>query len=73
MAATAHTKREFHVVRFTDIIAAMRYALVDTFFAVGDCIIERLAGRPMGGSFSEPATLVDLGRSIAKFYESTAL
>jgi hypothetical protein len=27
----------------------------------------------MGGSFSEPATLVDLGRSIAKFYASTAL
>ena len=73
MAASAHTKREFHVVKFRDIIAAMRYALADIYFAVGDCIIERLTGHPMGGSFSEPATLVDLGRSIKQFDKSAEL
>jgi hypothetical protein len=72
-AAAKETKKDFHVIRFCDIISAMRYCLSDRFFAVGEHIIERTTGHPMGGSFSEPATLVDLGRSIANFYASAEI
>ena len=47
----------------------MHYAANDNLCALGTLIIERVAGWPMGGSFSEPATLVDLGEDIFSLYD----
>ena len=39
----------------------MRYALADDCFLLGEHVIRRKLGHTMCGSFSEPATLNDLG------------
>ena len=49
----------------------MSYEQRDNFFIVGNEILQRETGHPMGGSFSEPATCVDLGVSIMEFYADT--
>lgn len=45
---------------FDNILRALKYALKDDLFSVGPHVLQRIRGHPMGGSFSEPATLVDL-------------
>ena len=57
---------------FDEILTGVHYAASDRYFVLGDEIIERLDGWPMGGSFSEPATLIDLGHDVAKFHLSAA-
>ena len=64
------TQSGFSVCTFKDIIRCMRYALSDNLFSVGTHIFSRLKGHPMGGSFSELTTLVDLGASVARCYRS---
>ena len=46
----------------------MDYVSKDHHFTVGGVVLKRLRGWPMGGSLSEPATLVDLGESIQDAY-----
>eukprot|EP00969_Alexandrium_andersonii_P334489 14781897-Alexandrium_andersonii.AAC.1 len=38
--------------------------------AVGDALVHRSTGWPMGGSHSEPATLVDSGAFVHKLHTS---
>lgn len=56
------------MLRLVDILAALDYALQDRYFTVGMEVIERKTGHPMRGSFSEPATCIDLGVSISNLY-----
>ena len=43
---------------------------VTPFFAFGDAVFNRTRGWPMGGTFSEPVTLVDLGSCVHRLYTS---
>ncbi len=36
----------------------------DDMFLVGDVVVQRLGGWPMGASLSEPCTMVDMNTSI---------
>ena len=51
-------------------ISAFEYAISDEFFMVGNHVAQRLHGYPQGGSFSEPATLIDLGLDNYRFISS---
>eukprot|EP00969_Alexandrium_andersonii_P142576 6304354-Alexandrium_andersonii.AAC.1 len=48
-------------VTFADVEAGFAYAVEDSLMAVGDALVHRSTGWPMGGSHSEPAALVDSG------------
>ena len=37
---------------------------------LGECVLERKRGRPQGGTYSEPATMVDLGYDCKRFVDS---
>jgi hypothetical protein len=52
--------RNFHIVEFADIRRFMNMVYGDRYFMVGPLVIRRKTGWPMGGSLSEPGTLVDL-------------
>ena len=54
-------------------LAGIHYASKNKLFLVGTEVIERLTGWPMGGSFSEPATLVDLGEAIRQLHEDVSV
>jgi len=62
------SKMESRVVPFANIVAGINYASKDKLFCVGETVFSRDRGWPMGGSFSEPATLLDLGTDVHKFY-----
>ena len=49
---------------FPHIRKAIALAAEDKLFLLGDTVLERTRSWPMGGSFSEPAKLVDLGESV---------
>jgi hypothetical protein len=67
---TQQKSRDYNVVPFTDIEAGMACASRDNFFRLDELLIWRKKGWPMGGSFSEPATLVDLGEDVFWLYNS---
>lgn len=60
--------KQYVMVTFEDILQCMDFACSDTLFLLGDLVLERTRGYPMGGSFSEPATLVDLGEDTFCLY-----
>ena len=56
------------MVPFRSIMQALNFVALDRFVRVGDSVVERIRGWPMGGSLSEPATLVDLGEATRQLY-----
>ena len=54
----------FHVLSFVHILEALEFIRRDKYFAVGTTVVKRFGGWPMGGSFSEPGTLVDLNEEL---------
>ena len=67
-----HSKHESRLVPFCDIVSGISYASKDKLFCVGDTVFSRNRGWPMGGSYSEPSTLLDLGTDVHKFYTDTS-
>jgi len=57
----------FRVCLLSEIKGALKYACKDDYFAVGEHIVKRQHGWPQGGSFSEPATMIDLGTDSIGF------
>jgi len=55
--------RTHQTCSFKSIRRCIQLAASDRLFILGDSVVERVRGWPMGGSFSEPATLVDLGQA----------
>jgi len=58
----------YRVVPFDDIRCFLFLATTGNHFCVGKEVIERLQGYPMGGSLSEPATLVDLQYDLRRVW-----
>eukprot|EP00969_Alexandrium_andersonii_P000636 27270-Alexandrium_andersonii.AAC.1 len=52
------------VITFKEIENAFLYATHDTEMVLGTTTVALQGGWPTGGSLSEPATLVDLGRHV---------
>ena len=50
-------------ISFQSIRQCMNFALNDQLSFIGDIVMFRHTGWPMGGSFSEPGTLIDLSES----------
>ena len=53
---------------FQDIMRGMEFAAADRYCLLGQSVVGRAAGWPMGGPMSEPTTLVDLGEPIYHAY-----
>ena len=70
--ASKPVSKQFRICKFEDIIAAMSFCALDSSFFVGDVLVQRRQGYAMGSSFSEPATLVDLGECIYRLYTDPA-
>ena len=60
------------VVTFDEIAAGFDYARYDDGMLVGDLPVRRKTGWPMGGSHSEPATLVDSGTFVSRIHRDEA-
>ena len=56
------------IVTFEEILQAFTFVLKEDSFLLGNYRIRRLTGYPMGGSFSEPATLIDLQDDVRQLY-----
>ena len=61
------------VVTFDDINRGFDYAVAEKGMALGPLVVERRTGWPMGGSHSEPATLVDAGAFVHKLHHDPAV
>ena len=68
----AKTKQS-KLVSFDTIRTAVAYVAHDCYFLLGDTVVERIRGHPMGGSFSEPLTLLDLGERVYRMHNSIQL
>ena len=51
-----------------DVLSAMRFCAGDRWFVVGDQVVERERGWPMGGPVSSPCTSLDLETAICRYY-----
>ena len=62
----ADRKSNIHheVISFDRINQYLQFLLEDRHFLVGDVVVKRLSGWPMGGPFSEPGTLIDLQHDV---------
>ena len=58
------------VLSFDDIRCTLDFIGKERYFTVGDVIMKRRGGWPMGGSFSEPGTLVDLNEELRRIDDS---
>ena len=68
-------KRHSHshqTISFHEIKSCLKFAQHDIFFRVGDKIVCRKRGWPMGGALGEPSTLVDLQESIRLLCDKSA-
>ena len=63
----------YRIAPFTTILKAVEMAAQDKLMSLGNCIVKRVRGWPMGGSLSEPATLADLGHDVHYLYTSTSV
>ena len=54
----------FSVVSFERIVQALNVVWQDRYFSVGQSVLRRREGWPMGGSLSEPGTLVDMSETV---------
>ena len=59
------------VVPFSVIRDTLSFIYHDRYFTVGSLVMKRKGGWPMGGSFSEPGTLVDLSEEIRLLDENS--
>ena len=59
---------DFRVISFEDILRSLAFAGQDVHCLRGEYVVKRTQGWPMGGSMSEPATLVDLGEDTRRLY-----
>ena len=57
------------IVEFSEIRSAFEYAARDCGMLVGNLVVYRATGWPMGGSHSEPATLLDSGLCASRVYK----
>ncbi len=55
------------LLRLDEIRDAVTYGVADKFFVLGDTVLERNRGLPMGGSLSEPLLLIDAGWHVNTF------
>ena len=62
--STKSTDQASQVVAFSTIRNTLKFILHDRYFSVGSVVMRRKGGWPMGGSFSEPGTLVDLNEEL---------
>ena len=56
-----------------DVLAALRFCAGDKWFVIGDQVVERSRGWPMGGPVSAPCTSLDLETAIERFYANPAV
>lgn len=61
------------VALFKDIMDALQLASKDTLFSIGNEVLERTSGWPMGGAMSEAITLIDLGHDTRKLRKQSTL
>ena len=61
-----HSHR-YQVVKFSEMLEALEFAATDSLFRVGEETFQSSMGLPMGGSMSEPTTLIDLGEDVYQF------
>ncbi len=66
-------KRSYKIAYFNELMAYIQILLHDKIFTVGQHIVERIEGDPMGGSFSEVGTCIDLNYCIEKVDASPKL
>ncbi len=52
------------IIRFHEIQKVLEFARHDVCFCVGDRVIRRKGGWPMGSALSEPSTLIELQEDI---------
>ena len=57
------------IVTLSDIQRGFQAARLDTSMLVGNLVVQREAGWPMGGSHSEPATLIDSAAFVRRLLE----
>lgn len=65
--------KNFRVFTFARIFEALEFIKRDKYFTVGTTVVKRLGGWPMGGSFSEPGTLVDLTEGLHVLHQHPEL
>ena len=64
--------RSYETVVPKNIICAMRYAISDKAFLVGNEVISRVDGWPMGGHMSAAATAITVEHDVADIYRNRA-
>ena len=57
-----------NIILFKEIIQAFQLASKENKFTVGEFVFERHHGWPMGGSHSEPGTMIDVGEFVAEMH-----
>ena len=60
---------QYQVIRFSLIRKLLAYVKRETHFTLGNQVLSRRMGWPMGGSYSEPGTLADLQHEVFLLYE----
>eukprot|EP00959_Pyramimonas_sp_CCMP1952_P393473 8244518-Pyramimonas_sp.AAC.1 len=66
LAATRLGSRDYDIILFSEILDCLDLCLHEDRFLLGGLVIQRLGGWPMGGSLSEPCTMVDLNADVHK-------
>ena len=60
------------VVCFADICAALKFCSEDNLFKIGETIVKRTRGFPMGGPMSAAATCIDIEMDVASVAQGNA-
>ena len=68
--STRCSDQSFRVVTFSCIRDTLEFIYRDRYFTVGSKVLKRHSGWPMGGSFSEPGTLVDLNEELRLVHQN---
>ena len=71
--STIRNTRKKHIILFDDIIRTLRFEKRNKYFLVGNLVVQRLRGWPMGAAVSEPGTMVDLGHDVYRLYKHKKL
>ena len=59
---------ETNTLTFKEIKSAFQLAAKECHFLIGDMVVKRHHGWPMGGSHSEPGTMIDVGQFVHMLY-----
>ena len=65
-------KPGYRIILFDEMESLASLVAADDKFLVGQFVVRRRTGWPMGGSLSEPATLIDLGMEVEKWHTDPA-